>query len=145
MDADATNAGTADTAARARNPLALFAIEADSATPPFRQIHDTVIAAIATGSLLPGQQLPTVRALAAQLGLAVNTVAGSYRSLEAAGIVEGRGRAGTFVCLGDDPIDAEARKIALDAVAALRRLNIAKDRAIRLFGDAFDADSATSI
>ena len=49
------------------------------------------------GSLGPGARLPTVRALAEQLELAPNTVAKAYRRLEEAGLIEGRGRRGTFV------------------------------------------------
>ncbi|EUA73194.1 bacterial regulatory s, gntR family protein [Mycobacterium xenopi 4042] len=49
--------------------------------------------------------MPTVRELAGQLHLAVNTVARAYRELEGAGIVETRGRFGTFVARAD-PADA---------------------------------------
>jgi GntR family transcriptional regulator len=56
-----------------------------------------VIARIQDGSFLPGDRLPTVRGLAADLGLAPNTVARAYRDLEAEGWAVGRGRAGTFV------------------------------------------------
>ncbi|MFC7765798.1 GntR family transcriptional regulator [Leucobacter soli] len=122
-----------------QDPLALFAIDASAPTPPFRQLHEQVVSAVADGRLLPGTRLPTVRALAAHLGLAVNTVAGAYRSLEAAGVVEGRGRAGTFVRLGDDPVEARAREIALRAATEFRGLGIARDRALILLGDAYDA------
>ena len=53
--------------------------------------------AIACGRLLPGDRLPAVRELALELGLAPNTVAKAYRGLGKAGLVEGRGRSGTFV------------------------------------------------
>lgn len=122
--------------------LAVFAIDPRATVPPFRQLHDAVVAAVTDGHLLPGERLPTVRALAAHLGLAANTVASAYRSLEAAGVVEGRGRAGTFVRLGDDPIEARARAVALTAAAELRALGIAKDRALALLGDAYDAGEA---
>jgi DNA-binding transcriptional regulator YhcF (GntR family) len=122
-----------------RDPLPLFAIDRRSATPPFRQVHDTVVEAVKDGSLLPGQKLPTVRALAAHLGLAVNTIAGAYRALEEAGLVEGRGRAGTFVRLGDDPVRAQARRIALEAVDAFRKLGVDRDRGLELVGEAFEA------
>jgi DNA-binding transcriptional regulator YhcF (GntR family) len=49
------------------------------------------------GTLGPGERLPTVRAFADQLGLATNTVAKAYRLLEGEGLIEGRGRRGTFV------------------------------------------------
>lgn len=114
-------------------------IDQASATPPFRQLHNAVVAAVADGTLLPGSRLPTVRALAAELGLATNTVASAYRSLEETGVVEGRGRAGTFVRLGDDPIDARAREIAQGAVRSLTELGVDRDRALALLGEAFDA------
>lgn len=143
-----TSTGTGDTTGRAgaaaRDPLALFAVDAGSATPPFRQLHELVVAAISDGRLLPGTRLPTVRALAAHLSLAANTVAGAYRSLEATGVIEGRGRAGTFVRLGDDPVAAEARRIALDAAEALRDLGVDRERGIRLLTDAYDAASGTA-
>ena len=123
----------------AQGTLALFAVDVGSATPPFRQLHELVVGAVAGGRLLPGQRLPTVRSLAAHLDLAANTVAGAYRSLEAAGVIEGRGRAGTFVRLGDDPIAARAREIALRTAGELHGLGIAKDRALTLIAEAYDA------
>lgn len=126
-------------ASSAKDPLTLFRIEPTSPEPPFAQLRDLVVAAIAEGRLLPGQRLPTVRGLAAHLGLATNTVAAAYRALEAARVVEGRGRAGTFVRLGDDPIEARAREITGEAAAALAELGIAKDRAQRLLGEAYES------
>ena len=52
---------------------------------------------MAAGRLPAGTKLPTVRQLAADLGLAANTVARAYRELEADGVVETHGRRGTFV------------------------------------------------
>ena len=114
-------------------------IDESSTTPPFRQLHDAVLAALASGELTPGTRLPTVRALAGELGLATNTVASAYRALEEAGVVEGRGRAGTFVRLGSDPVEAEARRIALEAASALARLGVTRERAVALLADAYDA------
>lgn len=119
--------------------LGMFVLDPDASTPPFRQLHDLVVAGIRDGRLLPGQRLPTTRALATHLGLAVNTVAGAYRSLEQASIVEGRGRAGTFVRLGTDPVESEAQRLALDAAVALRRLGIGRERALELLTSAYDA------
>lgn len=122
-----------------KDPLGLFRIEPGSATPPFLQLHETVVEAVRERRLLPGQRLPTVRALAAHLGLAANTVAAAYRSLEKSGIAEGRGRAGTFIRMGDDPIGARSVEIARDAAAALRALGVAKNDALRLVSDVYDA------
>lgn len=125
--------------AAAPNPLAVFTLDPTSDAPPYRQLHDAVVTALTSGALLPGQRLPTVRGLADHLGLAANTVASAYKSLEEAGVVEGRGRAGTFVRLGDDPVDAEARRIALEAAEKLHRLGVERDRALRLLAETFDA------
>jgi DNA-binding transcriptional regulator YhcF (GntR family) len=74
------------------------------------------------GSLAPGSRLPTVRALAEDLGLAANTVAKAYRALEDAGLVQGRGRQGTFVAdrLPERLPDRE-RRLADAAEAYARR------------------------
>lgn len=74
------------------------------------------------GSLGPGARLPTVRALAEQLELAPNTVAKAYRILEEDGLIEGRGRRGTFVAerLPARPPDRE-RRLAEAAEAFARR------------------------
>lgn len=113
-----------------------FVIDAGSSEPPYRQLHDGVVRAITDGRLLPGEKLPTVRGLAERLGLAANTVASAYRALESSGIIEGRGRSGTFVSLGDDPVAAASRGIAMDAVERLRGLGVTGDRAVQLLTDA---------
>lgn len=105
-------------------PLSLFTIDPQSDLPPFRQLFNTAMRAVSQGKLSPGQRLPTTRALATHLGLAINTVAAAYRALEESGIVEGRGRAGTFVSLGEDPVAAAARQIAIEAVTQLRALGV---------------------
>jgi DNA-binding transcriptional regulator YhcF (GntR family) len=60
-------------------------------------VRAKIAADIDAGVLAPETRLPTVRQLAADLDLAVNTVARSYRELELAGFIETRGRQGTFV------------------------------------------------
>jgi len=72
-------------------------IDADSAVPPYEQVRLRIAELAAGGVLAAGAKLPPVRQLAAELGLAANTVARSYRELEQAGLVETRGRAGTLV------------------------------------------------
>jgi DNA-binding transcriptional regulator YhcF (GntR family) len=75
----------------------LVVLDPDSGLPPFEQVRRQIATAIETGVLAPADRLPPVRSLAAGLGLAVNTVARSYRELELAGLLETRGRHGTFV------------------------------------------------
>lgn len=72
-------------------------IDRSSSAPPYEQVVTQVRRAVDDGTVAPGTRLPTIRALAEQLGLVPNTVAKAYRRLEGAGYLEGRGRAGTFV------------------------------------------------
>lgn len=72
-------------------------VDVTSPTPPYEQIRAQVAGFIATGLLLAGARLPTMRALAADLGVAVGTVARAYRELEASGLVASRRRTGTVV------------------------------------------------
>jgi DNA-binding transcriptional regulator YhcF (GntR family) len=78
------------------DPLEL-ALDPSSSAPPFEQVRSQLASAIASGALAAEERLPPIRQLASQLGLAVNTVARAYRELEAAGVVETRGRNGTVV------------------------------------------------
>jgi DNA-binding transcriptional regulator YhcF (GntR family) len=91
-------------------------IDEHSAVPPYEQIRTQIATMIATGVLAAGTRLPTIRQLAADLGLATNTVARAYRQLEADGIVDSRVRHGTRVQPHPQPISkAEARQRLTEA------------------------------
>jgi DNA-binding transcriptional regulator YhcF (GntR family) len=107
-----------------------FAIDAHSATPPYEQLRTQVLDGIADGSLPAGTRLPTVRSLAAELGLAVNTVARSYRELETAGTIETRGRNGTFIALSRDAAAHAAQEAAAVYAARARALGVSPDAAL---------------
>ena len=98
------------------------ALDPSSPIPLSAQLRDALAWRIDDGRLGPGERLPTVRALAAELGLAANTVARSYRELEQAGLVQGRGRRGTFVTerLPAKPSDVDVR-LAAAAETFVRR------------------------
>src|SRR5262245_9050478 len=106
---------------------ALVTVDPRHPTPVYVQLDHGLRAAIATGRLTPGDQLPTVRQLAVELRLNANTVARVYLDLERAGIVETRRGVGTFVAAAapvsrkkssDDPeLGALARR-CLDEAAA---------------------------
>jgi GntR family transcriptional regulator len=68
-----------------------------STVPIYRQIMDQVCQAVACGSLVPGEQLPSVRALAEQLVLNPNTVARTYGELTRDGVLETQKGRGVFV------------------------------------------------
>ncbi|GGJ10928.1 GntR family transcriptional regulator [Paenarthrobacter histidinolovorans] len=65
--------------------------------PPYEQIRRQLSSLIAVGVLEPGSRLPTVRSLAADLGIAAGTVARAYKELEQSGLIESRRRNGTIV------------------------------------------------
>ncbi len=125
--ADPAGTGTA-------SALDALRIDAGSDRPPFEQVRIGVIDLIESGELLTGERLPTVRALASRLGVAANTVARSYRELEAAGVIETRGRQGSFIKAGrHDALDAgfaaaaayveTARELGLDDSVIVEMLN----------------------
>jgi DNA-binding transcriptional regulator YhcF (GntR family) len=97
-----------------------FSVDASLPEPPYVQLREQVRRRVAAGDLGPGTRLPPVRRLADELGLAPNTVAKAYRELEHLGVIETRGRAGSFVS-GDDVGRAarEAAQAYADRVAAL--------------------------
>ena len=74
-----------------------FAIDLHSGMPVYRQLIDQVRSGIASGSLLAGDQLPTVRQLAVDLAINPNTVMRAYRELEFGGLLETHQGTGTFI------------------------------------------------
>ena len=119
-------------------------IDSDSATPPFEQVRTQIATAVAAGQLDAGTRLPTVRQLATDLGLAVNTVARAYRELEADAVIATHGRRGTFV--RSDIVDEgavrssvtdRARAVTTEYVHAVRRLGLSSQEAVRLVENAW--------
>lgn len=107
------------------------------AGPLFDQLRLQIIEGVRGGRLPAGTRLPTVRELAGVLGMAVNTVARAYRELEVAGVLETRGRSGTFVAAADPA--AAAMVTAANAFAdTARGLGVSKAEALRYLDAAFD-------
>jgi len=77
-------------------PIA-FRLDPASGVPFYRQIIDLILGGIATGALAPGEQLPTVRALAVDLQVNLNTVAKAYKELEIRGVLATQQGSGTFI------------------------------------------------
>jgi GntR family transcriptional regulator len=75
----------------------IIEVDGQSPIPPFEQLRSQISTLISSGALVDGQQLPTVRQLAADLGLAPGTVARTYKELESERLIESRGRHGTRV------------------------------------------------
>lgn len=81
----------------------LMTIDGSAAEPLYLQIRNQIVAGIATGALEPGQSLPSVRALASDLGINLHTVNKAYAVLRDEGYVTMRGRAGAVIA---DPATA---------------------------------------
>ena len=71
-----------------RNRTFPFQLDLRSGVPVYRQIIDQVMGGKASGLLLPGDQLPTVRQVAVDLSINPNTVVRAYRELEIRGVLE---------------------------------------------------------
>ena len=110
----------------------LVTIDLGAAEPPYEQVRAQLAGLIGRGSLAEGDRLPTVRALAADLGLAVNTVARAYKELEAEGLVTTRRRAGTVVAAGAQPLDVALNRSAAEYAVRARRAGLSESAAVDL-------------
>jgi GntR family transcriptional regulator len=105
--------------------------------PPYLQIVQQVKHLVASGRLVPGEELPPIRTLAQQLLINPNTVARAYRELELAGIVAKRSTTGTYVSDAGSPLARRERlRIVTERIDALlveaRQLQIDTDQLIDL-------------
>lgn len=77
--------------------LPLLTVVTEDVVPPYEQLRRQLAQLISSGALKPGQRLPPLRQLAGDLGLAVGTVARTYRELEADGLITARRGGGSRV------------------------------------------------
>lgn len=110
----------------------IVSVHVDSKVPPFEQVRSELARQINDGSLAVGTKLPTVRRLAADLGVAPNTIARAYRELEEAGLIETRGRAGSFVGAAGDRSRQRAREAADEYATTAHRLGLDRDEALAI-------------
>jgi DNA-binding transcriptional regulator YhcF (GntR family) len=93
-------------------------VNPDDPTPPYEQLRRQLADLIEAGQLVEDERLPPLRQLAGDLGLAVGTVARTYRELEAAGLVRSRRGGGTRVALTVPKPSARERQARLAGLAA---------------------------
>ena len=101
-------------ATQRRVPSIEFHLDLASGVPTFMQIVQQVEHALRLGYLSPGDQLPKVRDVVAELAINPNTVMKAYRELEMKGLAIGRPGQGTF-------IEATLNQVALPVLTELRR------------------------
>jgi DNA-binding transcriptional regulator YhcF (GntR family) len=112
--------------------------DSGSAVPPFEQVRSGLAARINDRTLAVGAKLPTVRQLAADLGVEPNTVARAYRELEEAGLIETRGRAGSFVGASGDQTRRRAQRAAAEYAKMTRKLGLDEAEALSIVRAALD-------
>ena len=114
-------------------------IHIDDSAAPYEQVRAQISGQARSGVLPVGYRLPTVRGLAESLGLAANTVAKAYRALESDGVIETRGRNGTFVASAGSAAERELASAAQAYVERARRLGLAEADALAAVRDALRA------
>lgn len=118
----------------------MLSLDHTSAVPPYEQLRRQLLEQVHSGVLPPGTRLPTVRELAADLGIAPNTVARTYKQLEAEGLVVTAGRRGTVVAYPDVDVVEDARRSAAEFAARMRELGVTPNEAIRLLRSVYAPD-----
>jgi DNA-binding transcriptional regulator YhcF (GntR family) len=116
-----------------------ISVDPDAAAAPFEQVREQVAAQARGGALPVGSRMPTVRGLAEELGLAANTVAKAYRVLEADGVIETRGRHGTFIAAAGDAAQRQAAAAAAEYAQRAHRLGLDRSAALAAIDDALRA------
>jgi len=110
----------------------IVSVDGGSRTPPYEQVRSQLAARINDRTLAVGTKLPTVRRLAADLGIAPNTIARAYRELEDAGLIETRGRAGSFVGASGDQNRQRAQEAAAEYAKEARGLGLSAEEALAI-------------
>jgi DNA-binding transcriptional regulator YhcF (GntR family) len=110
----------------------MLRVQLSSAIPIYQQLVDEVKRLIAQRELREGDALPTIRALASQLEVAVNTVARAYQELDALGLTESRGSQGTFVKAARDGT-ALPERVFRDAIRRLLQRGLSRKQIQSVF------------
>ena len=118
----------------------LIVVDPHSGVPVYRQLMDQVKFHVASGLLAPGDELPSTRALSAQLGVNPMTISKAYSFLERDQVVERRpGRplvvkqiAGELI---RDRKGEQLRESLASTVTMVKQLGIDRDEAIAIFSD----------
>lgn len=114
-------------------------IHIDDSAAPYEQVRAQISEQARSGVLPVGYRLPTVRGLAESLGLAANTVAKAYRALETDGVIETRGRNGTFVAAAGSAAERELASAAQTYAERVRRLGLDEEAGLAAVRDALRA------
>jgi len=113
-----------------------LAIDRGGEAPVYEQVADQVRRLVASGALDPGTALPSVRQLAGDLGVNLNTIARAYRLLENEGFLVIRDRAGVEVAAPARSVSRAARSTLLEQLRAnlarLRQAGMTPEELLRV-------------
>lgn len=113
-----------------------FLLDYSTGVPIYRQIIDQIRFGIASGQLKLGEQLPTVRALAVELKVNLNTVSRAYRELEIKNILETQQGSGTFInktehVIPDEEWEDKLKEICMQFSSVVLNYGFSIDQVIR--------------
>jgi len=120
---------------------AIFTVDPRSGVPLYLQLTEQIKRAVALGMLVPGEQLPTVKALALELTVNPNTVARVYRELERDGVIDTSPGRGSFVRSGAGAQSGRAvadvaRTAFENAVREAKSLGLSREQSAELMARA---------
>lgn len=109
-------------------------------TPIYQQIRNEIVRGIAAGSLVPGQQLPTIRSLAETLGVNMMTVNKAYALLKQEGYLKADRRSGTVVAGRTGPLTGDLRSALELAAAQARASGVPLQEVLDVCRDVYEPD-----
>lgn len=121
----------------------LIVIDHNSRIPIYEQIKTQIMALINSGVLVPGDKLPSLRALASDLSLNFNTIKKVFALLEADGVIESRQGAGFFVTAGaveNKNVLAKAEEELRLTLARVRDAGLSEEAAMRILSEIYNKE-----
>jgi DNA-binding transcriptional regulator YhcF (GntR family) len=103
--------------------------------PIYEQLVTEIKGMLESGELKPGDSLPTIRCLASQLDVAVNTVAHAYKELERLGLLESKGRKGSFIKARPSPTTEDEKKIFKPSILKLLQKGMNRSEIEQIFNN----------
>lgn len=111
----------------------MLKLNLNSPVPIYEQLVEEIKRLISVGELKPGDSLPTIRSLASQLDVAINTVARVYRELEVLNLIESKGRKGSFVSRHIPQVSGEYGRIFKEPILTLLQQGMSRQEIEHVF------------
>ena len=115
--------------------MQLIFIDLHSRTPIYEQIKEQILLNIKQGEYKPDEQLPSIRSLAGELNLNVNTVKRAFKELEMSGIIYSVSGKGSYVshnAKSNDILENSAKKEIIDAVISAKEIGLTENTVLEL-------------